>query len=109
MTESDAAIAIIPLLEGSLNKASSLAIDTLYSRVLNGCQMKAANGSGRGDGGVQSRIGSTFDCVLSWTAMITDVCPATESPKWGKKHLLVDRIHPDAFNCEQNLVTARPS
>jgi hypothetical protein len=80
MTESDAAVAIIPLLEGSPNEASSLARDMLYLRVLNGCQMNPANGSGHGDGGVRRRRGSTFDCVLSWTAMITDKCPATESP-----------------------------
>jgi len=80
-------------------------MDTAYSRLLNGCQTKAASGSGLGDGGKQNDIGCTQDCVLLCTPMITETEPVTESPNVGKEHMVVDIIQPSGFSCDTNLET----
>ncbi len=59
--DADGGVALMPLLDSAVNEESSLAKDTLYSCLLNGCQMKAARGSGLGDGGIWNRTGTTFD------------------------------------------------
>jgi hypothetical protein len=59
--DADGGVALMPLLDSAVNEKSSLANDMLYSCLLNGCQTKAARGSGLGDGGIRNRTGTTFD------------------------------------------------
>ena len=108
-TDSDGSVATAPLSTSAAKELSFMDSETEYSRLLNGCQMKAANGSGLGEGGKRKVRGSTLDCVLSWIPTMTDVEPMTESPNAGKVHAVVDVIHPFDFSCETNFETLRPS
>jgi hypothetical protein len=59
--DADGGVALMLLLDSAVNEESSLANDTLYSCLLNGCQTKAARGSGLGDGRIRNRTCTTFD------------------------------------------------
>ncbi len=59
--DANGGVALMLLLDSAVNEESSLAKDTLYSCLLNGCQKKAARGSGLEDGRIRNRTGTTFN------------------------------------------------
>ncbi len=67
-------------IEASLNNESSRAKDSPYCFLLNGCHTKAANGSGREEGGVRNNSALTFDWVLVCTPTMIVAVLMTESP-----------------------------
>jgi hypothetical protein len=102
-------VALMLLLDLAVNEESSLAKDMLYSCLLNGCQTKAARGSGMGDGRILNRIGLTFDWVLSCTPTINIAVPVMESPKSGKKHFVLESTQPEDLSWKLKLELGWPS
>ena len=102
-------VAMTPLLTLAAKDSPFIKREMAYLCLLNGFQMKAANGSGLGDGGVQNNTGLTRDWVLSWTPTMMDAVPIIESTKSGNKHFIVDITQPEDFNCDTNSEMLQPS